>query len=41
MSEVFETKHLQGKKISVYCNNGIEFSGLCTASSDTMIKILR
>ena len=41
MNEVFETKHLQGKKISVYCNNGTEFAGLCTASSDAVIKILK
>lgn len=40
MNELFETKHLQGKKISVFCTNGKEFVGLCTASSDNMIKIL-
>lgn len=41
MNEVFETKHLQGKKISVYCMNGAEFTGLCTAASNEVLKILR
>ncbi len=33
-------KHLTGKKVTIYCNSGKGFSGLITAASDDVIKIM-